>query len=136
MGKGFRTSRSRWIAVPTVVILSMLWSLSWPWAASADNPGAICVLKIASNKHKVLGVVVNEPQNFNIAIATPIDTAVNIPILCDGLETLALAVTNQNADNTRITAQVFTNDGTLLCSKGPFPLAGHGSQGVTFTDCQ
>jgi hypothetical protein len=80
--------------------------------------------------------VVNEPQNFNIAVATAIDKAVNIPILCDGRETLALGVANQTARSTQVTAQVYTNDGSLLCSRGPFPLAGHGSQGVTFTDCQ
>jgi hypothetical protein len=136
MGENFRTNRPRWIVVPAVLILSMLWSLSWPWAASADNSGAVCVLKITSKSHKILSVVVNEPQNFNIAVATAIDKALNVPILCDGLETLALAVANQNAKSTQVTAQVYTNDGTLLCSRGPFPLAGRGPQGVTFTDCQ
>ena len=136
MEEGFRMNRASRIVVQAVLILSMLWSLSWPWAASADNPGAVCVLKIASKNHEVFSFVVNELQNFSIAIATPIDKAVNIPILCDGLGTLALAVTNQNDKNTRVTAQVFTNDGTLLCSKGPFPLVGHRSQGFVFADCQ
>ena len=136
MGEDFRTNSARWIVVRAVSILSILWSLSWPLAASADNTGAICVIKIASKSHKVLSVVVNEPQNFNIAIPSPIDKVVNIPILCDGLQTFALAVANQNANKTQVTTQVFTNEGTLLCTKGPFPLAGHGSQGVTFTDCQ
>lgn len=136
MGENFRTNRPRWIVVPAVLILSMLWSLSWPWAASADNSGAICVLKIASKSQKILSILVNQPQNFNIAVPSPIDKTVNIPIPCDGLETLALGVANQNATSVQATAQVFTNDGTLLCSKGPFPVGGHRSQGVTFTDCQ
>src|SRR5262245_1375736 len=121
MRENFRTNSARWIVVRAVLTLSMLWSLSWPLAASADNPGGICVLKISSKSQKVLNVVVNEPHNFNIAIPSPIDKVVNIPILCDGLQTLALAVANQKANKTQVTAQVFTNEGTLLCTKGPFP---------------
>jgi hypothetical protein len=136
MAEGFRAKCARRVVVRAVLTLTMVWLLSWPWSTSADNPGAVCVLKVVSKNHEILSVVVNEPQNFNIAIPSAIDKAVNIPVLCDGLQTLGLAVANQNAKNTQVTAQVFTHDGTLLCSKGPFPLGGHRSQGVTFSDCQ
>jgi hypothetical protein len=127
---------SHWMITTMVLGLTLLWSFGGPWIASADDPGAICVLRISSQSSKVLSVLVNEPQNFNVAVPTPISKNVNVPIQCDGLETLAVAVANQNADTEQVTVRVFTHDGTLFCSKGPFILPPHGSQGVIFSDCQ
>jgi hypothetical protein len=127
---------SRWIVAIMVLSLTVLWSFGGLWLASAQNNGAICVLKIASKSNKILSILVNEPQNFNIAIPLPISKVVNVPILCGGLGTLALGIANQDANSVKVTAQVFTNEGILICSKGPFIMNAHGSQGTTFTDCQ
>jgi hypothetical protein len=115
--------------------MSVVWTIGKVSVVSADEPGAVCVLQITA-KNKVLSILVDQPQNFNIAIPTPTLKAVNIPIQCDRLSTLAAGVANQNNKSVSVTIQAFSNDGTLICTKGPIAVAENGSQGFTFADCQ
>jgi hypothetical protein len=128
-------SQRGWMVVIAVVSLSLLWSLAVPSTAEAQAPGAVCVLKLVAD-NEVLGILVDSPQNFSTAIPLPLDTNVNVPIPCDRLGSLALAVSNQISINVNVAAQVFTHDGTVICSKGPVLVAVNGGTGMTFADCQ
>ena len=136
MEKKRETKYSRWIITTMVLSSTVLWSFGGPWLASADDPGAICVMGIAANPKPILSVLIDQPQNFNIAISTPARKVTNIPVRCDMLETLALGVANQGDSTTHLTVSLYTYAGVLYCTKGPIPVAAHGSQGVIFSDCQ
>jgi hypothetical protein len=124
-----------WVVVITVVSLSLLCSLSVPSVARAQQPGNICVLHITSNGN-VLGVLVNAPQDFSIAVLIPSTKSTNVPVVCDLLSTIALAVANQEQHNTTVSLQVFTHDGALLCNLDPFTLPVNGGRAVDFADCK
>jgi hypothetical protein len=130
------TKYRRWIITTVVLSLAVLGSFGGPWLASADDPGSICVVQITANPKPVLSVLVDQPQNFNIAVSTPARKVTSIPVRCDMLETLALAAANQGDNTTHLTASLYTYAGVLFCTKGPIPVAAHGSQGLTFADCQ
>ena len=95
------TKYSRWIITTIALSLMVLWSFGGPWVASADDPGAICVLRMASNTTPILSVLVDQPDNFNIAVSTPARKVINVPVRCDMLETLALGVANQGDSTPR-----------------------------------
>jgi hypothetical protein len=124
-----------WMVVIAVVSLSLLWSLTVPSKAKAQAPGAVCVLQLIAD-NEVLGILVDTPENFNIAVALPLNKKVNMPVPCDRLDSLALAVSNQKNNNVNVAAQVFTHNGGLICSKGPFLIPVNGGTGITFADCQ
>jgi hypothetical protein len=135
MGKNMGIMRRTWIFVLTAVSLSTLWSFGVPSVTSAQNSGGLCVLNVVAEE-KVLSIMVNQPQDFNIAVVLPIGTDVSAPVPCDSVATLALAVANQANVNVSVGMQILGHDGTLICSKGPFVVAVNGGHGVTFTDCQ
>jgi hypothetical protein len=130
------TKCSRWIITTIVLTLTVLWSFGGLWLASADDPGAICVMRIASDTNPIFNVLVDQQHDFNFAVSTPARKVIKVPVRCDMLETLALGVANQGDSTTKLTVKLYTNAGGLFCSKGPFDLAAHGSQGVIFSDCQ
>jgi hypothetical protein len=123
------------MVVITVVSLSLLWAFAMPSIAKAQAPGAVCVLRLVAD-NEVLGIVVDTPENFSIAMPLPVDRDVNVPIPCDRLDSIALGVSNQKNTNVNVAAQVFTSDGGLICSKGPVLLPINGGTGMTFADCQ
>jgi hypothetical protein len=125
--------RCRRIGV-TVVSLSLLWSFGMPAVISAQGSSAICVLKIAANG-SLLGILTDAPQDFNIAVSLPLDRTVNVPILCESLGSLALAVANNEAYPTTFSTQIFTHDGVSICVKGGFEVPVNGGRGVTFASC-
>jgi hypothetical protein len=114
--------------------LTIIGAISISQVEAQVGPGTICVLQIAA-EGDVFSVIVDQPQSFNVALAVPDDKKVNVPILCDSLGTLALAVSNQKNSNVNVVAQVFNHLGELLCTKGPFLLAENGGRGITFADC-
>ena len=126
----------RLIIAIMAVSLSLLGLVSIPLAEAQTGAGTVCVLQITADG-SVLSVLVDQPQNFNIAVLVPEDKdkKVNIPITCESLETLGLGVTNQKNTNVNFSVQVLTNQGALICSKGPFLLAVNGGRGVVFSDC-
>ena len=124
-----------WMVGSAVVTLSFLWSLGMPSVISAQAPGSICVLKIAADGG-LFNTIVDVPQNFNIAVSLPLRRAVNVPILCESLGSLALAVANNEPYPTTFNTQVFTNHGVSICVKGDFEVPVNGGRGVTFADCQ
>jgi len=136
MKEDIGTRRRRWIVMAVVLSLIVVGSFGGFSVVSAQNPGAICVVQIASSGGKVLSTLVNQPQDFNIAIALPIGTNVSVPVSCDSVNALGLAVANQVNVNVNVAARIFAHDGTLICSKGPFVVAVNGGHGFTFTDCQ
>jgi hypothetical protein len=129
------TMQAKWLVVLTMGSLILLWSLSVPSVARAQQPNNICVLQIVA-EGEVLSIVTDQPQNFNIAVLVPPGKSTNVPVTCDLLSTLSLAVSNQKNKNINVVAQVFTNDGVLICSKGPYLLSVNGGRGITFADCQ
>jgi hypothetical protein len=125
----------RWVLVLTVFSLTMLWPLAGPSVVSAQNPGALCTLNVVA-EGKVLSIMVNQPQDFSVALALPIGTDVSAPVPCENVETLAVGVANQTNTNVNVAMQIFNHDGTSICSKGPFVVVVNGGRGFTFTDCQ
>jgi hypothetical protein len=103
--------------------------------AKADDPGNICVVQIVA-EGEVLSILADQPTNFNIAVLVPPSKSTNVPVTCDLMSTLSLAVANQKNNNINVAVQVFTNDGVLICSKGPYLLSVNGARGITFADCQ
>jgi len=103
--------------------------------AKAQQPGEICVVQIVA-EGEVLSILADQPENFNIAVLVPSGKSTNVPVPCDLMSTLSLAVSNQKNNNINVAVQVFTNDGVLICSKGPFLLPVNGGRGITFADCQ
>jgi hypothetical protein len=97
--------RHRWLVVIGVVVLSLLWSTSMVSVCSAQAPGAVCVLKIDANG-RLMGILVDQPNNFNIAILVPEFTSVRAPVLCSGLSSLALAVANQEDYDTAFSVEL------------------------------
>ena|SRR5882724_3863243 len=136
MEKKRETKYSRWIITTMVLSLAVLWSFGGPWLARANDPGAICVMRIASDTNPIFNLLVDEQHDFNFAVSTPARKVIKVPVRCDMLDTLALGVANQGDSTTILTVKLYTNAGGLFCSKGPFGLAAHGSQGVIFSDCQ
>jgi hypothetical protein len=138
MKEDIGTRRRRWVVMLTVLSLTVLWSFAGFSVARADNPNAICVLQIASAQAggKIFSVLTDQPQNFNIAITLPLTKVVNVPLPCDGVETLALGMANQTDSSVNVDIQLFTTDGVLFCSKGSFTLPAHGARGTLFSDCQ
>lgn len=132
--RGERLHR-RWLVVIAGVVLSLLWSISMASVSSAQAPGAVCVLKIDANG-RIMGILVDQPNNFNIAVLVPDFRSVRAPVLCSGLNSLALAVANQEAHDTAFSVELFTHEGESFCFKNGFGLQVNGGTGVTFADCQ
>ena len=126
--------RRCWTMGIAVVTLSLLWSLGMPAVTGADEPGAICVLKVVADG-RLLSILVDTPQNFNVAVLIPKDKNVNVPILCESVSSLALAVANEEAHVTTFSAKVFTHDGISICVRGGLEVPVNGARGVTFADC-
>jgi hypothetical protein len=135
MGKHAGSMCRRWVLGLAALSLTILWSLGGPSVVSADDPNALCVLNVVA-EGKVFSIMVNQPQDFSIALALPIGTDVSAPVPCDNVETLAVAVANQTNNNVNVAMQIFAHDGTSICSKGPFVVAVNGGRAFTFTDCQ
>jgi hypothetical protein len=125
----------KWVVGLVVLGVSLAGPFSIASVAAQTGPGTVCVLQIVA-EGEVFSVVVDQPQNFNLALGIPKDKEVNIPIPCDSLSTLALGVSNQKNNNINVATQVFTHNGELICAKGPFLLAVNGGRGITFADCQ
>jgi len=127
----------RWIRGLTILGLIILAAVSIPSVASAGGPGTVCVLQIQSTG-AVLGVLVNQPTNFSLAVLVPEDPdkITNVPVTCDILGTMALAVANQKNNRVTVTTQVFSNQGELICSIGSIGVPKNGVRGIVFSDCQ
>ena len=121
--------------VITVVSLSLLWSLAVPSFARADCPGCICTLKITTDGN-VVSTLANKPVGFTTVVLVPPSEDVNVPILCDSLESLALGVANQTDQAVTVNLEIFSNEGQSICTKQSFSLPVNGGRGVTFADCQ
>jgi hypothetical protein len=128
--------RGAWVIVTIVLSLSVLGAIDISPVAAQTGAGALCVVQITADG-QVLGILVDQPTNFNIALLVPEtpDKKVNVPVTCASLETIGLAVTNQKTTNINVSVQVFTNRGELICAKGPFLVEVNGGRGVTFSDC-
>jgi hypothetical protein len=134
MKKSENTRRHEWVVVIAAVSLALLGSLAVPSVGRAQAPGDVCVLKLIA-EGEVLSILADVPQNFSIALALPMGKSVNVPVPCDQLSTMGLAVSNQKNTNVNFAVQVFTHEGHSICTKGPFLLPVNGATGVTFADC-
>ena len=126
---------SKWVVVLAVLGVSIVAISNIAPVAAQTGSGTVCVLKIIA-EGEIFSVLVDQPQNFNLALGIPKDKNISIPIPCDSLSTLALGVSNQKSNNVNVATQVFTHDGELICAKGPFLLDVNGGRGITFADCQ
>jgi hypothetical protein len=130
-------------ALRLVTLLPALWVLvggGWePVAADSDlathvsvdsagQPASVCVVQLTASG-EVLGVLVNHPTNFTLAVAIPSAQHTNVPVLCQDLEEIALAVANQEASEVSVSVEVFTHQGASLCTRGPFTLPEQGHEG-------
>jgi hypothetical protein len=120
-----------------VFVLAAL-SLSILWSGSAyaqeEGPGTVCVLQLAATG-EVVAIVVDDTQNVDIAVVVARDNITNLPIRCQDLDRLGVAVANQESFKVTFTTTIYTNQGEEKCSKGPFVLPPNGGQGVTYKDC-
>jgi hypothetical protein len=135
MSKRGERLHCRRLVVIAGMVLSLLWSVSMVSVSSAQEPGAVCVLKIDADG-RLMGILVDRPNNFNIALLVPDLRSVRVPVLCSGLISLALGVANQEAHNTAFSVELFTHEGESFCFKDGFGLQVNGGTGVTFADCQ
>jgi hypothetical protein len=129
--------RNRCIKELTILGVIILAAISIPSGASGDGPGTVCVLQIQTTG-PVLGVLVNQPTDFTLAVLVPEDPdkVTNVPVTCDILGTMALAVANQKNSRVTVTTQVFSNQGELVCSIGSIGVPKNGARGFVFSDCQ
>ena len=96
---------------------------------------AVCLVQLAASG-QVLGTLVNQPSAFTLALLVPSAPRTTVPVSCQALEALALAVANQHAGAVEVSVEVFTHQGTSLCTRGPFTLPADGARGVVFgSDC-
>ena len=96
---------------------------------------SVCLVQLAANG-QVLGTLVNQPTAFTLALLVPSAQRTTVPVTCQALEDLALAVANQQPGAVDVSVEVFTHQGTSLCTRGPFTLPADGARGVVFgSDC-
>jgi hypothetical protein len=117
-----------------LVGLGINWGITIPSAAFATDAGAVCVVKIAADAD-ILGIFANKPAAFDLTVVVPKDTDVKVPVLCETLKSLSLAIANQGTTAISFNSQVFTNQGVSLCSKGPYKVPANGTRGVTYASC-
>jgi hypothetical protein len=99
------------------------------------SPPQVCVVQIMASS-KVVSEFVNNPTEPSIAVLVPPATATNVPVSCQDLTSLGLAVANQKPAPVSLQITVFTHQGTALCTRGPFTLSEDGARGVVFgSDC-
>jgi hypothetical protein len=120
-----------------VFVLAAL-SLSILWSGSAyaqeEGPGTVCVLQLAATG-EVVAIVVDDTQNVDIAVVVARDNITNLPIRCQDLDRLGVAVANQEPFRVTLTTTIYDNQGVVKCTKGPFSIPPNGGQGVTYKDC-
>jgi hypothetical protein len=127
--------RNRWWLVLAVVSLSLLWSLSLPPLANAQTAGAICTIRVFGDGD-LMAVFTTPPTNFAVAVPVEVDENVVVPVLCDDLGVIGLAVASQEKKKeVTFSARVFDHNGILFCEKGPFTVQPRGGRGVTFAEC-
>jgi hypothetical protein len=82
-----------------------------------------------------MAIVVDDTRDIDFAVLAGPNNVTNVPIKCEDLDRLGLAVANQEAFLVTLTTTVYTNKGDLKCTKGPFNLQVNGGRGVSFEDC-
>jgi nidogen-like len=96
---------------------------------------AVCILQLTASG-QVLGMLVNQPTNFTLAVLIPSAERTNVPVLCQDLEAMALEVANQDPSAVNVSVEAFTHRGVSLCTRGPFTLSENGASEVVFgSDC-
>jgi hypothetical protein len=101
-----------------------------PDAAMPSQP-RVCVVQIMASG-AVLSAFANNPTDPTLAILVPTDRATNVPVSCQDLTNIGLAVANQELSPVSLQVTVFTHQGTSLCTRGPFTLPQNGARGVVF----
>jgi 6-phosphogluconolactonase len=103
--------------------------------AATSSQAQVCVMQIMASG-EVLSVFVDHPTHPDIAVLVPPATTTNVPVSCQDLTSIGLAVANQEASPVNVQITVFTHQGTALCTRGPFTLSENGGRGVVFgSDC-
>jgi uncharacterized delta-60 repeat protein len=103
------------------------------YRAGSPPQDRVCVVQILAGG-EVVGVL--RHNRFNIAVLVPGDNHLNVPVRCQDLEALALAMANQEPFAVNAHVTVFSQDGAALCSRGPFTLGEHGGREVVLgSDC-
>jgi hypothetical protein len=119
-----------------VALLAFSFSLLWSVSAYAqkEGPETVCVLQVRADGD-VMAVMVDDTRDIDVAVLVPRDNVTNLPIRCTDLDRIGLAVANQEAVPISFGTSVYTNNGELKCTKGPFHIDVNGGQGVTFKNC-
>jgi hypothetical protein len=96
---------------------------------------SVCIVQLTASG-EVLGMLVNHPTDFTLAVLVPSAQRTNVPVPCQNLEEVALAVANQEAVVVSVSVEVLTHQGASLCTRGPFILNENGASEVVFgSDC-
>lgn len=103
--------------------------------AATSSPPWVCVVQIMASG-EVMSVFADDPTHPDITVLVPPENVTNVPVSCQDLTSLGLAVANQEAFPVNLQITVFTHQGILLCSRGPFTLSENGARMVVFeSDC-
>jgi hypothetical protein len=86
----FRT----WVIMATALSMSLLWSVSVK--AQDEGPGTVCVLQVSATGD-VTTMVVDDTRDIDIAVPPGRDNVTNIPVKCEDIDRIGLAVANQEA---------------------------------------
>ena len=121
-----------WVIAVTALSMSLLWSVSA--YAQDEGPGTVCILQVSATGD-VMAIVVDDTRDLDIAVLAGRDNVTNVPIKCEDLDRIGLAVANQEAFQVTFNTSVYTNKGELKCTKGPFNLEVNGGRGVSFKEC-
>jgi hypothetical protein len=104
-------------------------------AAATASPPRVCVVQIMASG-EVMSLFADDPTHPDMAVLVPPENATNVPVSCQDLTRLGLAVANQEAFPVNFEVTVFTHQGIALCARGPFTLSERGARGVVFgSDC-
>jgi hypothetical protein len=121
-----------WVIVVTALSMSLLWSVTAN--AQDEGPGTVCILQVSATGD-VTTVIVDDTRDIDIAVPAGRDNVTNVPIKCEDLDRIGIAVANQEPFIVTFTTSIYTNKGEPKCTKGPFNLQVNGGRGVSFQEC-
>ncbi len=123
------------IILITLLSVGLLWYVQ---AYAQTGPGTVCVVQIRSDGN-VLATFANDP--VDVILVLQVSGSAHIPVRCDDLQGLSIAVANQESFRVSLQIEAFTNRGESLCTRprngtSSFSLPVNGGRGVILNrDC-
>jgi len=120
------------VIVVTALSMSLLWSVNTN--AQDEGPGTVCILQVSATGD-VTTTIVDDTRDIDIAVPTGRDNVTNVPIKCEDIDRIGIAVANQESFQVTFNTSLYSNKGDPICTKGPFNLEVNGGRGVSFGEC-